>query len=141
MLAASFHNTRKKKRAALLTLSGNLGSGKTTFVKCFAKALGVRAKVHSPTFVFVREYNLHKPSSRFSKIIHVDAYRMKSRRDVLQTGVREYLKDPRNIVLVEWGERISKWIPKPDLTIKFSHHTPKLRKIKVISNFKNQNGR
>lgn len=120
---------QKKQRATLVVLSGDLGSGKTTFTKYLARAFGITHKVHSPTFIFVHEYHFPKSHTRFSKFIHVDAYRMETKRDVAVTGIREYLKDPKNLVIIEWGERISKWISKPDLTIKFSHHTPKSRKI------------
>ena len=123
--------TPPAKRAQLVILSGNLGSGKTTFVQNFAKLFGVKNRVLSPTFVFVHE---HKTSrlSRFDKIIHVDAYRMGTKRDVIAVGLRSYLKDQKNLVLIEWGERIKKWLPKPDLTVEFHHHKPHLRRVRII---------
>src|SRR3989338_5369545 len=123
-----------KPCATLVVLSGNLGSGKTTFIKYLARAFKIKSKVHSPTFVFVHEYHFPKSNAQFLKLIHIDAYRMEKRSDVAATGIKQYLKDPQNLVLIEWGERISKWIPKPDLTIKFLHHTPKLRKIRLLQN-------
>ncbi len=126
-----FAKLHPRNRAALIFLSGELGSGKTTFVKALARSFRVRARVHSPTFVFVHEHPIKKIGAQFSKLIHVDAYRMDSRRDVSQTGLREYIKDPQNIVVIEWGEKIAPWIPKPDITIEFRHHTPTLREIKI----------
>lgn len=131
-IAKSLRKLPAKKRAPLILLSGNLGSGKTTFTKYFARSLGVEKKVHSPTFVFVHEYHLKK-EGRFSKLIHVDAYRMVSRRDVLQTGIRDYLSGPTNIVLIEWGERIKKWIPRPDISITFEHENPTHRRVNIKS--------
>lgn len=119
------------KRARLVILSGNLGSGKTTFTQNLAKFFGIRAHVLSPTFVFVHEYKASS-ASPFSKIIHVDAYRMETKRDVIAAGVNGYLRDPKNLILIEWGERIKRWLPKEDLMIEFRHHKPRLRKIRVI---------
>ncbi len=121
----------RANRARLIILSGNLGSGKTTFTQNLAKLFGVSARVLSPTFVFVHEYKTISKSP-FDKIIHVDAYRMETKRDVVATGIRDYLKDPKNLVLVEWGERVKQWLPKPDVVIEFRHHKPHLRKVRFI---------
>lgn len=116
--------------ARLIILSGNLGSGKTAFVQLLAKLFGVKSHVLSPTFVFVHEYKTEKISP-FDKIIHADAYRMETKRDVLAAGIRHYLKDPNNLVLIEWGERVKKWISRPDMLIEFRHHKPHLRKVRI----------
>src|SRR3989344_4877018 len=72
----------RTNRARLVILSGNLGSGKTTFTQNLAKLFGVNTRVLSPTFVFVHEHKT-KRTSQFDKIIHVDAYRMETKRDVV----------------------------------------------------------
>ena len=118
-----------KKRARIVVLSGNLGAGKTTFVKAFAKALGIKDRVLSPTFVFVHEYEL--PRSPFQKLFHVDCYRIESKREFISVGIRDYLRDPKNLVLMEWGEKVRRWTPKPDYTVSLAHHTPRTRKLKI----------
>ncbi|MBI4134609.1 MAG: tRNA (adenosine(37)-N6)-threonylcarbamoyltransferase complex ATPase subunit type 1 TsaE [Candidatus Sungbacteria bacterium] len=131
-------------RAHLILLSGNLGSGKTTFVQMVAKQLGVRERVLSPTFVFVHEHEIFPKATRdkghgtwaFKKLIHVDAYRIETKRDFDAIGLSRYTKDSENLVLIEWGERIQKWLPEPDLVVEFDHHRPHLRKVKVVSRIK-----
>lgn len=118
-----------KRRARIVILSGNLGAGKTTFVKAFARRLGVRERVASPTFVFMHEHAL--PKGSFSRLIHVDCYRIESKREFESIGIRRYLKDPLNLLLMEWGEKAQRWIPKPDKIVRLSHHSPRTRRISI----------
>lgn len=128
----------KEKQAALVFLSGNLGSGKTTFTQKTAKHLGVTEKVLSPTFVFMHEHKIpealsikHETEKKFERLIHVDAYRIETKRDLEAIGLKQYLQSPENLVVIEWAEKISRWLPKPDIVLKFKHHSPKLRNVKV----------
>lgn len=120
----------KVSRAALVFLSGNLGSGKTTFTQKAAKHLGVTEKVLSPTFVFMHEHKIRKPSP-FKKLIHVDAYRIETKRDFEAIGLRQYIKNPENLIMIEWAEKITQWLPKPNLVLHFMHHSPKKRRVTV----------
>jgi tRNA threonylcarbamoyladenosine biosynthesis protein TsaE len=89
----------------LILLSGNLGAGKTTFAKGFAKGLGVDDLVQSPTFTYMQIYD-----GRF-QMIHFDLYRLKNEREFLAMGFEEYLY-ANAIVLVEWPERIRSILPE-----------------------------
>lgn len=105
--------------ALVLSLSGFLGSGKTTFVQAFIKAAGVKQRITSPTFLMIRRYGIK--DLRFRNIYHMDAYRIKRADELLKLGLKEILGDPRNIVLIEWPEKIKKYLSKRAVMIKFKH--------------------
>lgn len=93
----------------IVALSGPLGSGKTTFIKAFAKALGVRAEVTSPTFLILKVYPVHR--GRIKKIVHVDLYRLEHLSDLREVGFYQYLSQPDTILVIEWAEKIKKILP------------------------------
>ncbi len=94
----------------VISLSGDLGAGKTAFVQGVAIALGVGARVTSPSFTIVHEYEGRFP------IIHLDVYRLDSFQQVIDLGFEEYL-DPHSIVLIEWGEAIAPMLPRRHLDV------------------------
>lgn len=94
----------------VISLSGDLGAGKTAFVQGVAVALGAERAVTSPTFTIVHEYEARYP------IVHLDVYRLNSFQEVHDLGFEEYL-DPRSIVLIEWGEAIAPMLPRRHLEI------------------------
>ena len=117
------------KRAMVVALRGELGAGKTTFSQGFARGLGVREKIKSPTFVILKSYKL-KAKSRFKHFYHIDCYRLKSAKDTRSIGLSEILKNPENLVLIEWPERIKNILLKKQIiAIKFSHIDETSRKI------------
>ena len=94
----------------VVSLSGDLGAGKTAFVQGAATALGVTDPVGSPTFVLVREYRGHVP------IYHLDVYRLERLQEVLDLGFEDFL-DPRGVVFVEWGDAIEPLLPDSHLRV------------------------
>jgi len=116
------------KGAVVVALDGALGAGKTTFAQGFAEGLGVKEKVKSPTFVLVHEHALKK-KARFKMFYHADCYRLESEKDVSAIGLDEAMRDPENIVLVEWARRIKKALPKNTIRAKFSYINGQTRKI------------
>ena len=82
----------------IILLNGDLGAGKTTFTKAFAKALGVEGNVTSPTFTFMREYNGKFP------IYHFDMYRVSSEDELYELGLNDYLESDTGICLIEWNK-------------------------------------
>jgi len=154
-----------KNKAIVFSLTGGLGSGKTIFVQGFAKELGIKEKVLSPTFVIFKKYELPrasrvvssgsasgeffsfscihgqspcysrnenriKPSTNdFRNFYHFDCYRIKKASDVLALGFKEIISDPKNIVAIEWGERIKRILPKDSASIFFVFLDKNKRKI------------
>jgi tRNA threonylcarbamoyladenosine biosynthesis protein TsaE len=113
----------KKETAALITLQGDLGAGKTTFVQAFAKALGVTATVQSPTYVLMKNYDISKSSNSdfpFTKLVHIDAYRLEKPEQFSSLKPEQFLQDPKNIICIEWPERIEGMLPKADIVLHFS---------------------
>ena len=92
---------------------GDLGSGKTTFTKGFAKGLGFSNKVQSPTYPILNEY-----SHRNNFIYHFDLYRLKSISEFLEIGGIEYLSNTNGICIIEWPELINNF----DIEKKFKIH-------------------
>ncbi len=110
--AASFVGTLtpQAEGATLVTLTGELGAGKTAFVKEIAKILGVEEVVTSPTFVLEKIYILPAQNA-FKRLVHIDAYRLESGRDLAPLGFDELMKDSGNLVLLEWPERVADALP------------------------------
>lgn len=98
-----------KEVATLVTLSGELGAGKTAFVKAAAKALGVEEHITSPTFVLEKIYALS--AGPFSKLIHIDAYRLKNGSELAALGFDECMKDSQNLIMLEWPEQVADALP------------------------------
>ena len=122
-----FLHSASSKKAIVIGLKGELGSGKTTFVKGFARGLGIKKIIQSPTFVIAKNYSLR--ITHYALLIHVDAHRLKSGKDLVYLGWDEWIKDPKNIILVEWAERVKKILPKHRFEIHFKHLVGNKRKI------------
>ena len=109
----------------VLALYGGLGAGKTTFIQGLAKGLGIRGRVLSPTFIFIRPYKL----SKGYKFYHVDLYRLDSEKDVEAIGLNEILQDKNAIVAIEWPEKIENLLPKGMISIKIEELDETKRKL------------
>jgi len=91
---------REAARGIVFALSGDLGAGKTQFVKGLAHGMGISARVHSPTFTLVNEYG----GGRL-KLFHLDLYRLETREQILSAGIEDFLS-PDGVSVIEWAERI-----------------------------------
>lgn len=111
--------THKKSGALVIGLRGDLGSGKTTFVKSFARTLGVRSTITSPTFLIQKKYALN--GKNFSSLIHVDVYRIKKLEEIDFIGLSEEIKNKNNIIIIEWADMIKKVLPKKITWVIFKH--------------------
>lgn len=105
-------------KGGTIALSGGLGAGKTTFAQGFAKGLGIKDKIISPTFLIIRHYPIPYQKNFF---YHIDLYRLVNI-DITNLGLKEILEDPTNIVLIEWAEKINNYLP---------NHTKKIRLKKI----------
>jgi tRNA threonylcarbamoyladenosine biosynthesis protein TsaE len=122
---------KKGDMATVVALSGELGSGKTAFVKCVAKTLGVHEDITSPTFVIQKRYELK--DRQFFNLIHIDAYRLNSFKELESLRWQEILDNDNNLVFVEWPERVAEIIPNNARKINFEFIDESTRKINILN--------
>ncbi len=122
VLAKEIFKNRPGKSAKVLGLVGDLGGGKTTFLQGFAKGLGIKEKITSPTFVIMK---------RFKNFYHIDCYRIKKPKELSDLGFKKIISNPENIVAVEWADRIKKILPKGTIWLNFKFIDNKTRKIAI----------
>lgn len=114
--------------AVLIALRGELGSGKTTFVQGLAKGFRIKRRIISPTFLIVRSYKLGVRS-----FYHIDLYRIKSDNDIEGLGLEEIIKDPQNIVAIEWAEKMGRLLPRKRWEIRFEYAGEDKRRVTIKS--------
>jgi tRNA threonylcarbamoyladenosine biosynthesis protein TsaE len=112
---------RAAQRGWVIALSGDLGAGKTQFVKGLARGLGISARVHSPTFTLVNEYG----GGRL-KLFHLDLYRLETRARILSAGIGEFLQ-PDGVAVIEWAERLQ----NSEFEVHHSEKKEKLLSVKI----------
>ncbi|HUW71934.1 MAG TPA: tRNA (adenosine(37)-N6)-threonylcarbamoyltransferase complex ATPase subunit type 1 TsaE [Candidatus Humimicrobiaceae bacterium] len=116
-------------QALVIGLEGDLGGGKTTFLQGFAKGLGIREKILSPTFIIFRRFEIK--GLNFKNFCHIDCYRIKKPREILGLGFKEAFSNPQNIITVEWAKRIRQILPKNVIILKFQFIDKTTRKITI----------
>ncbi|MEK7555573.1 MAG: tRNA (adenosine(37)-N6)-threonylcarbamoyltransferase complex ATPase subunit type 1 TsaE [Patescibacteria group bacterium] len=131
-LASRLFEKCSHKNALVLALIGDLGSGKTTFIQGFARAMGVKKRITSPTFVIVKSYKSRREvgiptkasglkAKSYQKIYHLDCYRIKNPKEILDLEFKKIVSNPENVVLIEWADKIKKLLPKKTIWLNFSH--------------------
>jgi tRNA threonylcarbamoyladenosine biosynthesis protein TsaE len=129
---------RLLKAGDIAGLTGELGAGKTRFIKGVAAAFGIKAKdIISPTFNLVKE---HKAGRLI--IYHFDFYRLKNKEELDKIGYRDYIADERAITLIEWPDRIKEVWKDLDWIVRIEHKGSNKRLIKIFkSKVKSQNSK
>ena len=112
----------KIKKGSVIALYGDLGSGKTTFVRYFVEGLGLKNRVQSPTFVVARKYG---------NVNHIDLYRLSSKEEALDIGLEEMISDENSITVIEWPETIEDLLPSNTVKIYFEYIDENTRKITI----------
>ena len=104
---------KKLKPGDIIALSGNLGSGKTTFTKGVGKGLGVKypRRINSPTFVLIKEYDGKMP------LYHLDLYRLDDLKEIENLAIEEYIYG-NGVTVIEWAEKIKCILPKKRISVK-----------------------
>jgi tRNA threonylcarbamoyladenosine biosynthesis protein TsaE len=125
-----------RRSALIIGLEGDLGGGKTTFVQGFAKGLGIKEKILSPTFVILKKFSIPKffitpraEEPKFKIFYHIDCYRIQGSQELLDLGFREIISDPKNIVIIEWADRVLEILPKDTIFLKFNFVNINIREI------------
>jgi tRNA threonylcarbamoyladenosine biosynthesis protein TsaE len=116
------------KAARMVILRGDLGTGKTTLVKGIAEGLHAASQddVTSPTFTLIHEYRGPEVN-----LFHVDLYRIDTPRELDTLGLDELFAEPGNLVLLEWGEKFTRFEKERDVEICFERQGDQERKIVV----------
>lgn len=114
---------------AHIYLEGQLGAGKTTFVKGFLRGLGYEGLVKSPTYTLVELY----PVADYF-ILHADLYRIKDPYELEEMGFRDYLTE-KTISLIEWASFADAWLPKPTLLCKLKIATEREGRLLEVEAF------
>lgn len=105
---------------------GNMGAGKTTFIKAVCEAMGVQDVINSPTFAIVNEYVAHNDRT----IYHFDCYRINKISEALDMGCLDYF-DSGNLCFIEWPENIADLLPEESVAVKISVNDDDSRTIEI----------
>lgn len=111
----------------VLSLSGDLGAGKTTFVQGMAVGLNIHEWVTSPSYILMREYS----GGRYP-LLHLDVYRLGRIQEVIDLGLDEFL-DPRAILAIEWGDMVAPLLPSDHLVVEFRHTDEDTRRVVAVT--------
>lgn len=120
---------KKLKPKDVIILIGELGAGKTFFTSCLTESLGIKARVQSPTFVLVREYE-DQSAPLIKKIYHADLYRMTSIDEIIDLGILAFAEE-QALTIIEWPELILDQLPKRTIRITIDAISEFERKIHV----------
>lgn len=113
----------------VIGLAGDLGAGKTAMARGIGRGWGTALRVTSPTFTVVNQY----PRMSDGRILyHVDCYRLQSEGDVVTAGLEDVLGND-GAVMIEWPERIEKWLPQDRLTIQLRYLSETRRGMRIIA--------
>ncbi|NMB70192.1 tRNA (adenosine(37)-N6)-threonylcarbamoyltransferase complex ATPase subunit type 1 TsaE [candidate division WWE3 bacterium] len=102
----------------IVLLEGELGAGKTTFVRFLVQFLGFSNRVQSPTFVLARQYINNEPSAFIKVINHLDLYRLSSAQELEDLGLTEIFCQPDAITIIEWPSIAKDLLPANVIEIK-----------------------
>ena len=118
----------------ILCLYGELGAGKTTFVKGLAEGLSIKDNITSPTFTLMNIYKIANKKTAIQSLVHIDTYRLKNEEELLQIGAEDYVGTPDSITVIEWPEKVANFLKEKKVTkIYLGHASDNEREIKVES--------
>ena len=116
-------------KALVVGLYGDLGSGKTTFTQSIAKIFGITEDITSPTFVIEKIYPIDH--AKFTNLVHIDAYRLDSAKELLVLDWERTVGDAKNIIFIEWPERVAEILPGNHAKILFKFISEFEREIEI----------
>ena len=110
----------------VFAMVGELASGKTTFIQGILRGLQYRKPVTSPTFTLINDYDAIYP------VIHIDCYREENLHRWIKVGFHDYM-NAKNIVIIEWADKIQSLLPNDHIQIKFMHKGQDKREITLLN--------
>jgi tRNA threonylcarbamoyladenosine biosynthesis protein TsaE len=125
--AKDLRNQTKSVMATAITLSGDLGAGKTTLTQRLATLLGVKEHVISPTFVIMKKYKT--TDNVFKNLIHIDTYRLDKSSELENLGWQELRANPENLIILEWPERVPEIAETADIAVLLEHVDEETRSV------------
>ncbi len=121
---------KKLRGGEVIALIGNLGTGKTVFIRGLARGLSIKKSITSPSFVLLKQYKIPKPKSQIRNkfknqnskfeiqyLIHIDAYRLKDEKDLIEIGILDWLGKKNTVTVIEWADKAKKILPKDAIKI------------------------
>lgn len=122
------------KENTVLALHGDLGSGKTTFTRYLVDALGINARVQSPTFILHRQYSSEDKTKLINTVHHLDLYRLTQPSELEELDFVELFNNPNSIVIIEWPDIAHNVLPQNTMHIYFEYINENTRKITYDEN-------
>jgi len=121
---------KKARGGEILALEGGLGGGKTFFTKWFARGLGIKNTITSPSFLLMKIYRVKQ--NNINNFCHADVYRLKAPVEIIQLGLKEYLGKKDTITVIEWADKIKNILrPYKTTTLRFRFVDKNTRKITI----------
>jgi tRNA threonylcarbamoyladenosine biosynthesis protein TsaE len=112
-------NLETSDQATVVGLYGNLGAGKTTFVKEIAKQLGVKQEITSPTFTLLKNFEFK--NQKFDKLTHIDLYRIEDIEEIKILDLENLFKEKGSLILIEWIDKIENQLKEDFIKVKIEH--------------------
>lgn len=122
------------KGGMILCLYGELGAGKTTFVKGLAEGLEIKGNITSPTFTLMNIYKTENQKSKIRNLVHIDTYRLKDEEELNQIGAEDYIGKPDAITVIEWPEKITSLQKNKKVVKIFLNHASKDEREIIVRN-------
>ena len=125
------------KGSETIGLIGELGAGKTVFIKGLAQGLGIKKTITSPTFVLMKIYSILNHKSKILNFCHVDAYRLNSGQDLIDIGIKDYLNQKNTITVIEWADQVADILPEKVIIVKLKMGQKKNERIITTTKYEN----
>ena len=125
---------KKLKGGEILALIGELGTGKTIFAQGLALGLGIKQNLSSPTYVFMKLYEIKSSGEgqeKIKRLCHIDAYRAEHEYDIINIGAEDFIGKKDIITVIEWGDRIRNILPPRTTYLYFTSQGENERLIKT----------
>ncbi len=120
-------------KGSLITLSGELGAGKSVLVRSVIHALGHEGRVKSPTYTLVESYDVTgQADERINSIAHLDLYRLQDPSELDFLGFDDVIRE-HDLVMIEWPEQGGDRVPRPDLHISITYASDDVRHVAFMA--------